>query len=101
MVPLLAPILAQLVSLSLGDRTEGRYVVSAPRHYEAETRPLAGVNVQFRRSTVNLVYAPIILARRVDDSPHEWLTYHSGALTSSFRWRKTTLTLGEYIGYGQ
>lgn len=101
MLPLLAPLLAQLVSLNVGDRTEGRYVASAPRHFEAETRPLAGLNLQFRRATVTLFYAPTVLATRLEDGPHEWLTYHSGAFLGSYRWRHTTLTLGEYIGFGE
>jgi len=101
MIPLLAPVLAELVTLNLGDRTEARYVVSGTPHAEAETRPLAGLKFDFGRAVLTVTYAPFIVAPKVDTDPSYLATYHTAALVALYQWRQTALGLSELGAYGE
>jgi hypothetical protein len=101
MLPLLAPILAQLVTLSLGDRTEGRYVASDDKHFEAETRPSVGLTFVWPRVSLTLQYLPFIVAPQIDTDPSYVLVFNTGVLAGAYRWRRTVLNIGESAGYGE
>src|SRR3954463_6199406 len=100
MLPLLAPILAQLVTLNLGDRTTARYVHSDVNHTEASTQPLVGLNFDWRRSALMLAYMPTITVIPLEKTPRDVLVFHYGSLLGNYRWRNTIVTLTESIGYG-
>ena len=102
MLPLLAPIIAQLVTLSLGDHTEARYVATKPSHAEGDTRPSAALGMAFRRGSLVLSYGPSFLYQpKIGDRPSSLTINHGASLGGSYVWRHTTLSLTESVSYGQ
>ena len=101
MLSLLAPILAQLVTLSVGDRTEARYIAGDDTHFEGATRPLAGLAFGWKRAALTLVYAPSITVTPLERTPRDVLFFQTAALVGSYHWRRTTLSVTEAVGYGQ
>lgn len=101
MLPLLAPILAQLVTLNVGDRTEGRYIAPVDKHYEADTRPLVGLTFGLRHASLTLNYMPYVVAPELDTNPRYTLTFHTLALTGVYQVRRTVVTVNETASYGE
>ena len=101
MLPLLAPILAQLVTLSVGDRTEARYIAGDNTHFEGATRPLAGLTFGWRRGALTLAYLPSITVIPLERAPREVLVFQNVGLGGSYRWRRTSLSLSQGVGFGQ
>jgi hypothetical protein len=105
MVGMLGPVLAQLVALSLGDRTEARYIGDTAtvvgRHFEAETRPNAGLRLSFRHSDLGLGYQTSIIYVAADAAPQKLLVVHSGYLAASYQLRRTSFNVGEALSYGE
>jgi hypothetical protein len=58
MFTLFGPILAQVVTVAVGDRSEARVVVNDTTEYEAANRPSVGVGMAWRRFTLQLAYSP-------------------------------------------
>jgi len=66
---LLAPILAQAVTLFIGDRTEFRSVHDLNRNdLEAESRPAAGFRFAWPRLSLGAVYEPSLTVAPLEDS---------------------------------
>jgi hypothetical protein len=104
MSPLLAPVLAQLVTLGLSDRTEARYVVSEEdKRLEGSTSPVVGVNVAWRRVGVTAGYTPYITVSPLDSEPREVDVFHGAFAGVDYRYqlRRTTLSFSEAVSYGQ
>ncbi len=100
MLSLLAPILAQLVTVSAGDRTEGRVVVIGDTHYEAMVRPLLGLTLSDRRLQLQLSYSPSFTLTPIEADPR-WLIFHNGIFSANYVWRLTTVTASQYVGFGE
>jgi hypothetical protein len=102
MSPLLGPILAQLVTLSVSDRTEARHVATDVNYSEVATYPRVNLAVGWKKTTLNLGYSPAITVTPLAtaDDP-QVLVFQSGNLAMSRRWQRTTLTLTESVGYGR
>ncbi len=101
MSPLLAPLFAQLVSLQLGDRTEGRYVdVQGTQLYEASTQPSVGLSVSQRRTQFQLSYQPALVVSPIDAAPRRLYAFHQLGTTLSYVLPRTSLTLGSSFGIG-
>lgn len=96
----LGPIVAQLVTMSVADRTEGRYVVSYDKHYEGSTRPLAGLDLGWRHLTLTLRYNPSLTVLPLESEPRDLLVFHNAYLVANYLWGRTQLTVSEYQGYG-
>jgi len=56
----LGPILAELATLSVADRTEARHIVSDDTHYEAATRPQLGVGVLWRNFSLGIINQDLV-----------------------------------------
>jgi len=113
---LLAPVLAQVITLGLADRLEARYVASATqrqpdgttsipavRQFDGinTTTPAARVQFDLRRASISLGYAPTLTLVPLIEAPREFLVYHRASLTADYRWKRTTVALGEVVGYGE
>jgi hypothetical protein len=101
MSPLLAPIFAQLVSLLVSDRTEGRIVFTdGVRSFAASTAPSAGVSVGWKHFSVLAAYTPWINVDTTLDRPD---IGQRGTLSLTYRqqFRRTTLTISQGLGYTQ
>ena len=101
MLPLLAPILAQLVTLNVGDRTEARLVDQAGRRWEASTTPGVELAVRYRRSDSSISYVPSFTLTPLEHEPREVLVFHQLNLSTSYRFKLTTLNLNSNLGFGQ
>ena len=58
---LLAPLLAQLVTLAVADRLEGHYVLNKDEHYAQSTNatnPRGTLGFNWRRATLSFTYSP-------------------------------------------
>jgi hypothetical protein len=101
MLPLLVPILAQAVSLTLGDRTEARYVDEDATRWEATTSPGAELALRLKRSDYSLSYSPELTITPLEHKPREKLVFHNLGANATYRFRLTTLTLNSTLGLGQ
>lgn len=101
MVTLFGPILAQLVTLSLGERTEARVVATDSAYYEAAFRPTVGVSLMQKQLTLRLGYFPSFTITPLDSEPRSLLVFQSGSLAGTYAWRRTTLTVNQSVGYGE
>jgi hypothetical protein len=112
---LLAPVLAQLVTLSLADRLEGHYVKAAPVEGQAQatldparvfdssntTIPSVALGLDRRRFSLTLGYAPAFTIFPLEESSRELLIVHRGALVGQYRFRRSTLSLVGAVSYGE
>jgi hypothetical protein len=99
---LLAPILGQLLTLGLSDRTEARYVADeTDEHFEASTQPSAGIDLSYRRTSLRFGYSPSITVLPLESEPREILVFHSGFVGASHSFRHTTFGISQSIGYGE
>ena len=103
-MPLLAPILAQIVTLGAGDRVESRYVISKSERYFESTNSTganAGLTWRWKRASLSLAYQPSLDVVPLIDTPREVTLNHNAHLTGDYRWRLTTLCLGVSASYGE
>jgi hypothetical protein len=101
MLPLLAPVLAQLVTLNVGDRTDVRYVHGDDTHYEGATRPLVGLNFGWRRSALQFAYAPSFTVTPLERDSRQLLVYQAASVRASHFWKHTVVSISEGVGYGR
>jgi len=101
MLTLIGPILAQLVTVNVADRTEARVVATDTTYYEAETYPNVSVALQERRLTLSAAYLPTFTISPLDQKPHQYLLFNTVNIGAAYAWRKTTLTLGGTLSYGK
>ncbi|MEI9941335.1 MAG: hypothetical protein WDO69_29300 [Pseudomonadota bacterium] len=98
MLPLL---FAQLVTLSLGDRTEARYLAGDnDNHYEASTRPTVGLTFGWKRGSLAVVYGPFMRLSPLESTPRSFDVFHFGSAIGTYRFRLTTVSISETGGYG-
>jgi hypothetical protein len=101
---LFAPILAQLLTLGLGARTEGRYVATEIDD-RLEAGASAGIGLAFSMPhvSVGVGYSPYVTVTPLDSEPREWLLADAGygnvTLDYGFRFRRSTLTFAQTAGY--
>lgn len=101
---LLAPILAQLLTLGLGARSEGRYVVTEVDD-RLEAGASAGVGLAFSMPhlSVGVGYSPYVTVTPLESESREWLLADAGyanvSLDYGFRFRRSTLTFAQSAGY--
>jgi hypothetical protein len=104
MSPLLAPVLAQLVTLGVGDGTEARAVYSeGTRTTEGSTSPIVGLTVDWRRFGISASYYPSLTLIPLVEKPRELLVSHAASLGLSYRQRfqRTSLTISETASFTQ
>jgi len=104
MSPLFAPVLAQLVTLGLGDRTEARLEFQDGNQTTAgSTGPSAILSVQGRRAKFSIGYQPTFTLRPLDSTPRELSVAHDGTADFgySYPYRHTTITFSERLTVSQ
>lgn len=109
MSPLFGPILAQLVTLAVSDRTEARYIATnaGGSHAEAATAPRVGLDfgwkhTELSQSTLSLGYGPTFTATPIlETKTPELFVFQAASLGASHseRWERTTFTIGEQLSY--
>jgi hypothetical protein len=101
---LLAPVLAQLVTLALGDRIEAHYVADrTSRYFEAMNTmvPGAALSLDWKRATVGVGYLPTLTFVPLIHTPREVYLYHRGLVTGQYRFRHTTIGISQLAGFGE
>jgi len=101
MSPLLGPILAQLVTLGVSDRTEVRHIIADVKYSEVATLPRVGLDFGWKHTRLSLGYGPSITVTPLQAQDPNVLIFHAATLAVSQRWQRTTLTLSESGGYGR
>lgn len=101
MLPWFAPVLAQVVTLNVEDRSEARYVVAEDHRYEAGTRPGADLRLSWPSYQLSLRYNVSLLVTPLDTKPRDLLVLHTAGLDTSYRIRRTTLGLSSSISWGE
>jgi hypothetical protein len=116
MLSLFAPVLGQLITLGVHDRTEGRFVraeqpglVAAPiapavvpqtSRFEAVTTPSAVLTLSWPRYDLAVGYGVSFLLTPLESKPRDLLVLHYATLTTSYRFRLTTITLNSTAIFG-
>jgi hypothetical protein len=101
MLPLIAPILAQLVTVAVADRTEARYIVLDGAYAEVATAPRVGLDVGWKHSTLTFAYLPTLTLTPLEAKDPSLLVFQAGTLSVSHRWARTTVTASESGGGGK
>jgi hypothetical protein len=104
MSPLLGPILAQLVTLAVSDRTEARYVRAFDTAYaEAGTYPRVGLNFGWRHLALNLGYGPLLTVTPLESADRKLLVSQNVGGTVAYRYgfQHTTLFVMESAAYNE
>lgn len=101
MVPLLGPILAQMITLGASDRTEARYIASDLKYYEAANYVRVGLGVGWKHTTLNLGYAPSFTVTPLESSDRQLLVFQVAGVNAAYRWQRTTLSASQSVGYGR
>jgi hypothetical protein len=97
----LGPVLAQIATLSVADRTEARRVVLDDTHYEGSTRPQLGLGLAWQHFKLSLGYGPTITLLPLDASHPDVLVYHNAIISGAYSWEHSVLTVSESVGYGR
>lgn len=100
MSPLIGPILAQLITVGVSDRTEARAVSSDDKYIDAATSPRAGVSLGWKHSSLGLGYGPTLTLTSIGTNDTRLVVFHSAFVSASYLWSRTTITLSESAGYG-
>lgn len=100
MSPFLAPVLAQVVNLSMADRTEARYLDYETQIYEASTSPSVALLFDWKRTQVALSYSPFITLTPLEEQPRTLLVYHQVTASVGYSWRHSSLALTSTVGFG-
>ncbi len=97
---LIGPILAQVATVSVADRTEARYVATFDRHYEASTRPVAGARIDWRHLSLTLRYGPSFTVLPLESKDRHLLVFNNAYLAADYRWQRTQLEVSQSSSFG-
>lgn len=98
---LLAPVLAQLITLGLQDRTEARDVVRNTQRYEAQTTPSLSLTLKWPRSMLLGSYGASLIVAPLESPARKYLVFHTVGLSTSYQLRQTTFSLGNTTSFGK
>jgi hypothetical protein len=101
MFPLFGPILAQVVTVGVADRTEVRYIESGDKYAEASTSPRANLNALWRHTGLNLSYGSSLTLTPLASDSRQLLVFHAASLGGAYHWGRTAVTLSEGVSYGR
>ncbi|MEO7035144.1 MAG: hypothetical protein ABI548_14600 [Polyangiaceae bacterium] len=100
-MPLLAPILAQLITLNLGARNEALYIAPTSNHYLDDSRALVALRFGWQHSQLTLTYTPSLILANLGSPPIERLLSHTVGISSSTEISRAIVTVSEVAVYGQ
>jgi hypothetical protein len=98
---LLAPLLAQSITLGVADRTEARYLAPNDYAYEASTTPGARLTLSWPRYEVMVGYDASLTLAPLEKKPRNLLVLHTLLASTQYRFRRTSLTLGTSATFGE
>jgi hypothetical protein len=101
MPALIVPLLAQLITVGVSDRTEVRYIEPYPYKYEGSTKPAIRLNLAWPRYALTFGYSPSFTLGPLEARPRDLTVYHSAFFGSSYRFRHTVIALGGAGSYGE
>jgi hypothetical protein len=103
MSPLFGPILAQLVTLAVSDRTEARYIRSDTAYAEAGTYPRVALNCGWQHAALTLGYGPSLNVTPLESKHRELQISQNVAATAAYRsgFRHTIWAFSESVAYSQ
>jgi hypothetical protein len=98
---LLPCLLAQAVTVTLGDRSEARMRIQAGEaRSDVETRPSVTFGVGSRRWTSSVGYTLSITELSVGTPDSQLNVYHTGFASTGLRFQRTSFSLGASATYG-
>jgi hypothetical protein len=100
MVALLGPILAQLVTLGLADRTEAREIVGIDTYAEAATRPFVSLSFDWKYTHLAVSYSPSLTLTPLGSDSRRLLLFHVASVGASHQLGRTLLFANGSFGYG-
>lgn len=101
MLPLLAPVFAQLITLGVHDRTEARYLHTDDQRYEASSDPGVSLSFAWPRYDFSLGYGVSLMLTPLERKPRELLVNHHASFDTSYRFRHTVVSLGSGVSFGE
>jgi hypothetical protein len=101
MSPLFGPILAQLVTLGVGDRTEARVIRADTTYEQAATYPRVGLSFGWKHFTLSVGYGPSLTLGPLNSKDPILTVFHSGGISGLYKWQRTTLIVSQSLGYGE
>lgn len=103
MVLVLAPILAQALTVDIGDRSEVRARVSSGLGVlESDTQPFARLRLTSRQADLSVAYSPsITVTPNLATEDPQVLLVHTLSASAPIRFRFTTIQLSQSANYGQ
>jgi hypothetical protein len=101
MSPLLAPVLAQIITLHVADRTEARYINYEVEETEGSTSPHAGLSLGWGRTDLSIGYGPSFTLYPLDKKPRHLLVFHDAGVSAGYRFKRSNLSLSSSLGWGE
>jgi len=101
MSALLAPLLAQLITLGVADRTEARYQNPAENRYEGSTRPTVRLSLAWPRFSATFGYGASFTLTPLESTPRDLLVYHNASVGLGYTYRRTSISVSSSASYGQ
>lgn len=101
MLPLLAPVFAQLITLGVHDRTEARYLRTDEQRYEASTDPGVELSFAWPRYEFSLGYGASLWLAPLEQKPRELSVNHHASVSTSYRFRHTVVSLSSGGSFGE
>lgn len=98
---LLAPLLAQVVTLGVADRSEARYLTPYAYEYEASTTPGVRLTLSWPRYEAMVGYDASLLVAPLEKKPRDLLVLHTLLFGSSYRFRRSAITLNSAGSFGE
>jgi hypothetical protein len=98
---LLAPLLAQVVTLGVADRSEARYLAPYAYKYEASTAPGLRLNLRWPRYEAVLGYDASLIVAPLEQGPRDLLVYHTLLFSTSYRFRRSAISLSSTGSFGE
>lgn len=101
MSPLLAPVLAQIITLQVSDRTEARYIDYEVEETEGSTSPHADLSLGWGRTDLSIGYGPSFTLYPLEKKPRHLLVFHDAGASVGYRFKRSHLSLSSSLGWGE
>lgn len=101
MSALLAPLLAQLVTVGVVDRTEARYYEPSPYRYEGATRPAVRLQLAWPRYNVTFGYGATLTLVPLESKPRDLLVYQLASVSQAYTYKRTSVSLTTSGAWGE
>jgi hypothetical protein len=97
----LGPILAQAITLSVGNATEARAVIEEDVEYQGTTVPNATLGLRYKQLTLSMGYGVSIDVVPLDHEPRDISVFHGGFIATGYTHGRTTFGVTQAFGVGR